>query len=110
MRNQFRKPKKVNCANSLCTEKLPLRVIYANKVSIYDLQRCMNSERHIICLLIVFTFISHSCSNDVGVKCVSLSLCAFHAEYSWFEENRMAQFTFYGFTELISHVLFYLFV
>ena len=37
-------------------------------------------------------------------------LIAFHAEDSWFEENRMAQFTFYGFTEQIPHVLFYLFV
>ena len=110
MRNQFRKPKKVNCAYSLCTEKLPLQVIYANKVSIYDLQRCMNSERHVICLLIVFTFISHSCSNGVGVKCLSLSLCAFHAEDSFFDKKSMAQFTFFRFTEPISHVLFYLFV
>ncbi len=28
------------------------------------------------------------------------SLCAFYAEDSFFEENRMAQFTFFGFTKL----------
>ena len=42
MRNQFRKPKKCELRHSLYTEKLSLQVIYANEVSIYDLQRCMN--------------------------------------------------------------------
>ena len=37
---------------------------------------------------VFFRFNSHSCSNDVGVKCLSLSLCAFHAEDSLFEEKR----------------------
>ena len=36
------------------------------------------------------------------------SLCAFHSEDSFLGENRMAQFTFFRFTERISHVLFHL--
>ena len=46
MRNQFRKPKNCELRHSLYTEKLSLQVIYANEVSIYDLQRCMNSAKH----------------------------------------------------------------
>ena len=46
MRNQFRKPKKCELRHSLYTEKLSLQVIYANEVSIYDLQRCMNWLNH----------------------------------------------------------------
>ena len=41
----------------------------------------------------------HRRSNVVGIKCLSLSLCAFYAEDSLFEENSMAQFTFFGFYE-----------
>ena len=54
-------------------------------------------------------FISHRRSNDVGEKCLSLSLCAFHAEDSLFEEKRLAQFTLLALRNLISHSPFYLF-
>ena len=37
------------------------------------------------------------------------SLCAFHAEDSLLEEKRIGAIHYYGFTELISHSLFYLF-
>ena len=53
-----------------------------------------------------FTFISHRRSNDVGVKCLSLSLCAFHSEDSFLYKIELAQFTFLGFTKLISHISF----
>ncbi len=42
MRNQFRKPKNVNCAILFSSNKLSLQVIYVNAVNIYYLQRCMN--------------------------------------------------------------------
>ena len=42
MRNQFCKPKNVNCAILFSSNKLSLQVIYVNAVNIYYLQRCMN--------------------------------------------------------------------
>ena len=43
MRNQFRKTINVNCAIIFSSKKLSLQIIYANEVSIYYLQRNMNS-------------------------------------------------------------------
>ena len=43
MRNLFRKPKNVNCANSVFLTKLSLKRKYTNEVSIYDQQLNMNS-------------------------------------------------------------------
>ena len=42
----------------------------------------------------------HRRSNDVGVKCLSLSLCAFHAEDRLFEEKRIGAIHIIGFTKL----------
>ncbi len=47
-----------------------------------------------------FIFIFHRRSNDVGVKCLSLSLCAFHSEDSLSVHKELAQFTFFRFTKL----------
>ena len=52
----------------------------------------------------VFTNIFHRRSNDVGVKCLSLSLCAFHAEDSFVRKIEIGAIHFFGFTELISHI------
>ena len=41
----------------------------------------------------------HRCSNVVGKKCLSLSLCAFHAEDSLFEE-KIGAIHIIGFTKL----------
>ena len=68
MRNQFWKPKKCELRHYLCTKKLSLQVIYANEVSIYDLQRCM------ICLNIIFCWpIQHFRSYYIGTKCTEQS-------------------------------------
>ncbi len=50
-----------------------------------------------------FPLIFHRRSNDVGIKCLSLSLCAFYAEDSLFEENRIGAIHILWFyeTELI---------
>ena len=52
---------------------------------------------------------THRRSNDVGIKCLSLSLCAFYAEDSLFEEKRIGAIHVIGFTKLISHSSFNLF-
>ena len=54
-------------------------------------------------IFVVIPFISHRRSNDVGIKCLSLSLCAFLAEDSLSEENRIGAIHILGFTNLISH-------
>ena len=53
-----------------------------------------------------FPLISHRRSNDGGVKCLSLALCAFHAEDSLFYENRIGAIHIFRFTKLISHSSF----
>ena len=42
----------------------------------------------------------HRRSNEVGVKCLSLSLCAFHAEDRLFEEKRIGAIHIIGFAKL----------
>ena len=49
---------------------------------------------------LVFTFISHSRSNVVGLKRLSLRSAHFFAEDSYFAHKELAQFTFLGFTKL----------
>ena len=61
---------------------------------------------HLYCGL---TFISHRCSNDVGVKCLLLLLCAFHAEDRFFRKIEFGAIHFFRFTKLISHISFHLF-
>ncbi len=57
---------------------------------------------------LVFTVISHSRSNCVGVKC--LSLCSAHfTPRKVISYKELAQFTFFRFTKFISHISFYLF-
>ena len=51
-------------------------------------------------------FISYRCSSDVGVKCLSLSLCAFYAEDSLFDKNRIDAIHIIGFTKMIFHISF----
>lgn len=49
------------------------------------------------------------CSFPVEAKIHSLTFVDFGFKDSLFKKNRMAQFTFLRFTDLISHFLFYLF-
>ncbi len=60
-------------------------------------------------IFVVIPFISHRRSNEVGEKCLSLSLCAFQAEDSLSEENRIGAIHIIGLRNLISHSLIYLF-
>ena len=97
MRNQFREP--IKCE---------LRLFFMYGTTVLCKQICERSEY--ICLqtkyeplwdmnvktmesdsifLYGFIFIRQRRSNDVGVKCLSLSLCAFHAEDSFCEKNRI---------------------
>ena len=74
MRNQFCKTIKCELRHTLYSEELSLQVIYANEVSIYDLQRCMN-YLNIICLLAVIILNTNKIQEKICAEILYMRDC-----------------------------------
>ncbi len=91
MRNHFVNLKIVNCAYFLYTDRLSSASKYANEVSIFACRHNMNvkttnsfcMEKH------SYAKFSFSAVQTLSAKMLIAALCAFYAEDSSFEENRI---------------------